>query len=269
VTGAVGSSCSDGSENPPVQSSCNPGEVCVDLSPNNTCTVLGCNADSDCGTGVCVTDTSGGNFCLAGCNPSQQNPCGRPDFVCSSITDSTGAEVNGCVPNCNDDDICGYPEQCNASSGQCGVTSCSGTDDSCPTGDVCWTPSGSSGACVPDCRLGGNACPAGYSCDSAGGCDPKQAGTYQACGPGVGGCIAGDGCVQLIGASEPVCLQQCTNDSQCPRGSFFNPGACGVFTGSATFCDYTCNDWPISDCPGSSSCDVGSSDSEGNQYCTP
>src|SRR5262249_42797237 len=140
-------------------------QSCVALSPNNMCTVEGCQSDVDCGLNGAIQNhcevSSTGSLCFRGCEADAGGPCRRTDFLCFT---ADGGTPSVCIPDCRQQPpgFCGYGTICDSNDGQCLTKTCT-EDSNCPSGTVC-VSNNSKLVCAPDCTRSG--CPMGLACNS-------------------------------------------------------------------------------------------------------
>jgi hypothetical protein len=175
-TVAIGTSCTKGDG---TQQNCPAGQVCIGSQGVNTCDIVNCQSDADCGTNggapnYCAV-TGGVPLCQLSCFPNIPNSCNNPDLVCLPANAAGSTDTSQCAISCHAEpaDWCAqqlYGGVCQ-SNGVCQPNPCKGDSD-CPSGSVCYTDVSQLYAqqyCVPDCRLAGNTCPS-----LVGSCDPMN-----------------------------------------------------------------------------------------------
>ncbi|MEZ4310772.1 MAG: hypothetical protein R3F14_22240 [Polyangiaceae bacterium] len=186
----------------------------------------GCEAGSDCTSGVCGQN---GNCSAPTCNDNVENG------------DETDVDCGAACPN------------------QCGPTQGCDADNDCTGGDC----SGPGGTCVPNCTdevKNGNETDVDCGGDTCGGCDLGQdcAGVDANCLSG--NCGAGDKCEKAPDGTT------CGNGSECQSGNCVNGFCCDTACGATCMScavpgsEGTCTNVPSgqdidNDCPGPDLCD--------------
>jgi hypothetical protein len=117
--------------------------------------------------------------------------------------------------------------------------------------------------CVPNCAT--TTCPSGTTCNSTGGCDTITVGLYGVCG-GSTPCGPSLDCVGIDSNSTPVCMQTCTQTSDCSgQGS---SASCALPLGDGkTVCALQCAPG-LSTCPVNTECQAASV-STSTDFCLP
>lgn len=242
--GTVGADCSV----PGGQSTCGAGLTCKRNGSVNTCVKTPCSTNADCGKNGSLQNlclSPGGTApkeCMRVCDELNPASCGRSGVVCSAQKIGSKS-YQLCTPDCRlnpSANACPYGSSCGATTGVCEKKSCSSA--SCATGQVCVTE-GSEKICVNDCRVANN-CPDDRECNvETGGCEVPKKGYYETCGTNFGECRAGLTCVVFSsGASDGLCLQNCTLDRDCNLSPLGMTSTCSLtLTSSKSVCAIDCS----------------------------
>ncbi len=199
------------------------------------CNGLGspCDGDAECSTGLCLDD-DGSFYCSRPCDPAEADPCGAGNRC---------VEVDGravCIPDwqrCNNDCECPAERSCMPAVNHPDVVygcrperrdgdpvgaPCTAADENCATG----TCLARTGRCV---RL----CAPSAECGGASICD--------------GGTV----CAEVPGAKQPICVNACTGDDDCPPYPGLGPDDPQEICRYRPDADRSANvgicDWPNSD----------------------
>ncbi|MCS6798319.1 MAG: matrixin family metalloprotease [Myxococcota bacterium] len=182
-----------------------------------------CSSDADCGGDRCEAASDGSRVCV------RRDASGRADCSASAPTpppeppsEPPPSEPPPSEPECRTHGDCGPGERCDPESGRCVLAPQGRLGDPCTSGGECV-----SGLCAEDLERGGAfctelcsdamPCPAGFSCEDAGGgqgaCRPVLAGLGASC-RAPSDCASGL-CAETADGRR-FCTRTCTDSMPCP-----------------------------------------------------
>ncbi len=218
----------DGGPSPCVDGGCPSSYACYSLQGSFICLIAACPTGADHAT--CTRGVSPGTCCGGSCidTSADNRNCGDCGAACATgqFCDNGTCEANtACTPATQ---MAACPLAASGIGACCGTacvdiqnddTNCGLCGNACPTGSACvlgacaW-PDGGTATCNPGNPQG---CPAGLTCNGAGGCSPFS------CDGGATSCIFGQG--DYLGM---CCNGVCVDPTQDPA----NCGTCGATCGS-------------------------------------